>query len=122
MDTDFSNEWKNGNLVPPAVNIYDTGEEYVLKAHLPGIKKTNLDVKFTEGELIIFGKLDEETADTHEYVHREIEPGNYYRVFKISENVDADKITAKLEDGVLILKLPRYERLKPREIPIEVKG
>ncbi|MBN2105563.1 Hsp20/alpha crystallin family protein [bacterium] len=120
MTADIEKEWEAGNLVPPAVNIFDTGEEYVLKAHMPGVKKSNLDVKFADGELILYGRVTDESVNPDAFVHREIEPGNYYRVFKMSDDVDATKITAKLEDGVLILKLPRYEQLKPREIPIEV--
>jgi HSP20 family molecular chaperone IbpA len=120
MTTDIEKEWEAGNLVPPAVNIYDTGEEFVLKAHLPGVKKKNLDVKFADGELIIYGQVADDSQASDAFVHREIEPGHYYRVFKMSDAVDASKITAKFEDGVLLLTLPRYERLKPREIPIEV--
>lgn len=120
MTANIEKEWEAGNLVPPAVNIYDTGEEYVLKAHLPGVKKTDLDVKFAEGELIIYGRMTDESQAPDRFVHREIESGNYYRVFKMSDAVDGSKITAKFENGVLLLTLPRYERLKPREIPIEV--
>jgi len=120
MTADIQKEWESGQLVPPPVNIYDTGEEFVLKALMPGVKKSDLEVKFSEGELIIYGKLADEAVNQEAFVHREIESGNYYRIFKISDSVDASKITAKLEDGILMLTLPRYEQLKPREIPIEV--
>jgi HSP20 family protein len=120
MSRNTQNEWLSGNLIPPPVDIYDTGEEYVLKAHMPGVLKSDLDVKFSDGELIIYGRITGELSDQHLYVHREIEPGNYYRAFKITDTVDIEKISAKLENGILTLKLPRYERMKPKEIPIEI--
>ena len=50
---------------------------------------------------------------------REIEDGNYYRVFKVGDSIDVEKITAKVEHGVLRVTLPKHDRVKPREIPIE---
>lgn len=121
-NTDIRKAWEQGQLVAPVVNIYDTGEKFILKAQLPGVKKDAVDVEYLDGELSIYAKISSHSdIQNCEFVHREIEEGDFYRVFKVSDVVDVEQISARMEDGVLTLSLPRYERLKPKEIPIEVK-
>ena len=120
--TELQKAWKQGQLIAPAVNIYDTGEKFILKAQLPGVRKESVDVEYLHGELMIYAKAPSNSeVKAYEFVHREIEEGDYYRVFKVSDIVDVGQISAKMDDGILTLSLPRYERLKPKEIPIEVK-
>ena len=120
--TELHKAWEQGQLIAPAVNIYDTGEKFILKAHLPGVNKESVDVEYLDGELLIYAKAPSNSeVQAYEFVHREIEDGDYYRVFKVSDIVDVGQISAKMDNGVLTLSLPRYERLKPKEIPIDIK-
>ena len=73
-------------------------------------------VEYLDGELLIYAKMSGRSDMHHcEFVHREIEEGDFYRIFKVSDVVDVEQISAKMEDGVLTLSLPRYERLKPKD-------
>jgi HSP20 family protein len=113
-------EWEDGHLIVPAVDIYNLDEQIILKANMPGVQKNKVDVSVADNELMIYGRIEQEPKNGDSYVIREIETGNYYRSFKISEMIDIQKINAKLDDGVLIVTLPKHESAKPHEIPIEV--
>ena len=113
-------EWKQGRLLPPLVDIYESNDDFILVANMPGVKKDGIEVKLAEGNLTIYGRVEREEVASESFVLREINEGNYYRVFRVSDSIDVNKIKAKIEDGVLTLTLPKHERVKPREIPIEV--
>ena len=114
-------EWEQGRLVPPPADIYETEDQFILSTNMPGVKKENVEVKLSEGELTLYGRVDRGDVAANRFVLKEIDEGNYYRVFRVSDSIDAEKIVAKMEDGVLTLTLPKHERVKPREIPIEAK-
>ena len=114
-------EWELGRLVPPPADIYETEDQFILSTNMPGVKKENVEVKLSEGELTLYGRVDRGDVAANRFVLKEIDEGNYYRVFRVSDSIDAEKIVAKMEDGVLTLTLPKHERVKPREIPIEAK-
>jgi HSP20 family protein len=65
------------------------------------------------------GRINFDETINRKYVLHETEIGNYYRRFKISESVDESKIDAKLEDGILNVKLPKHDRIKPKTIEIK---
>lgn len=112
-------QWAQGKLLPPQVNIYETKDEYILMARMPGVKKDAVEVKLSDGHLTIYGKTEsQEPCEC--FVLREIDEGNYYRVFKVSDSLDVEKIQARLENGLLRVHLPKHERVKPREIPVEL--
>lgn len=120
MDKDvIRQEWKEGKLVAPLVDIFEADEHILLKANMPGVKKNRVEVKFSDGTLVIYGQVEKKKSDEIAII-KEIEDGNFYRVFKLSESIDAEKIKAKMEDGILVLTLPKHDRAKPKEIPIEV--
>ncbi len=103
----------------PLVDIFETEDNFVLIANMPGVSKENVKLKMEEGALTIFGKLDDydEVMD-RKYVLNESEIGNFYRSFRISNSIDDSKIEAKFENGQLIVTLPKHERIKPKEINI----
>jgi len=105
--------------IAPLVDIYETKDDYFLTAKMPGVIKENVKIKFEEGHLILMGRIDFAEAINRKYVLQETEIGNYYRRFKISDSVDESKIDAKLENGVLSVKLPKHERIKPKTIEIK---
>ncbi len=105
--------------IAPLVDIYETKDDYFLTALMPGVKKENVKIKLEEGQLVIMGRIDYDNAVNRNYVLHETEIGNYYRRFKISDSIEESKIDAKLENGILNLKLPKVERVKPKTIEIK---
>jgi len=106
------------NYRAPEVNIYETSDEFVLIANLPGVSRNDVKVKVTNNQLIIFGQIDYEINKSRNYILNEIEVANYYRTFRISDSVDQNKIQAKFDAGQLHISLPKNEKVKPRTIEI----
>ena len=106
------------NYKAPEVNIYETSDEYVLVANLPGVSRNDIKVKVINNQLIIFGQIDYEINKSRNYILNEIEIANYYRTFRISDTVDQGKIQAKFDAGQLHISLPKNEKVKPRTIEI----
>jgi HSP20 family protein len=103
--------------VTPAANILETAESYVLEAEMPGVGKDGLDVTVENGELVIVGRrADKETPGAALY--RESRPLDYRRVFDLDPSIDTGRITAKMEQGILTLTLPKAEQVKPRRITV----
>lgn len=89
----------------PAVDVYESDEELLLFADLPGVKKGGVKLRFEEDRLFL-----EARANDDMHVFR--------RSFALEDRFDADRIEAKLDDGVLSVHLPKSEHARPREIPI----
>lgn len=105
--------------VAPLIDIYETADDYFLTAQMPGVSKDNVKIKLEDGHLVIMGRIDYDESLNRKYVLKETETGNFYRRFKISDSIDEQKIDAKLESGVLNVKLPKHERAKPKTIEIK---
>ena len=104
-------------MQPPA-DIYETSEGLVLLADLPGVAPSDLEIRLEDRRLTIQGKAQHML--TSEPISREYELGNFFRQFELSEQVDQGKIAARLQHGVLTLRLPRAEKPEPRQIPVQV--
>lgn len=105
--------------VAPLIDIYETEDDFYLNAYMPGVKKEDVRIKLEDGNLVIMGRIDYDETINKKYVLQETVLGNYYRRFKISDSIDETKIDAKLENGILNVKLPKHERVKPRTIEIK---
>ncbi|MFA7228717.1 MAG: Hsp20/alpha crystallin family protein [Melioribacteraceae bacterium] len=103
----------------PLIDIYETKEDYFLTAQMPGVSKDDVKIKLEEDHLVIMGRITFDEVVNRKYVLKETETGNYYRRFKISDSIDDSRIDAKLENGVLNVKLPKHERMKPKTIEIK---
>ena len=103
-------------LTPPA-NIWETVDGYVLQLEMPGVSKDGLELTVENNELTISGRRGawDIKADV---VYRESRAFDYRRVFDLDPSIDASKITAKMEQGILTLTLPKAERVKPRKITV----
>lgn len=97
--------------VAPAVDIFESKDELLILADLPGVAKEDLSVHFEKGRLSIEGHLRNFAADE--------EPFDYRRSFVVPQGIDADKIAANLQNGVLRLSLPKPAAAKPRQIEIK---
>ena len=102
----------------PLVDIYETSDNFVLIANMPGVSRDNISLKIQDNALVIFGKINYKEAVNRKYILNENEVGNYFRKFRISESIDESKIEAKFENGQLEVILPKHERVKPRKINI----
>jgi len=103
----------------PAVNIYDDGESFLVRAELPGIDKDSLEITTKGEQLTIRGerKLDPAEAPAN-YHRREREGGQFRRVVSLPQPVDANKVSATYRNGVLDVILPRAAEAQPRKISI----
>jgi HSP20 family protein len=105
--------------IQPPVDIYETPEGLVLLADLPGVAPDDLTVRLEENILTIQGKAKHAVAS--EPIYREFELANFFRQFELSDQVDQGKIAARLNHGVLTLEMPKAEKAKPRQIPVQVE-
>ena len=103
--------------VAPPVNIIETTDGYTLEAEIPGVSKDGVDITVEENQLIIVGRRTR-TDTKAQALYRESADADYRRVFELDPAVDAAKITANVEQGVLTIQLPFSEQVKPRKISI----
>ena len=101
----------------PEVNIFETPEDYVLEGEMPGVNKEALEITLEGNTLTIVGHRDEAEIGATP-VHRESRAGGFRRVFELDPAIDVSKISAKMEQGVLKLHLPKAEKVKPRKIQV----
>lgn len=106
----------------PAVDMYDSKDNILVKADLPGLKKEELEVSVENNQLIIKGekKKDSEVKEPNSY-RTERFYGRFYRMIPLPVHVDTTKISAAYQDGVLELTLPKKEEAKPKQIKIDIK-
>lgn len=107
------------NWISPAINIDETNDDYFVSAMLPGVKKENITVKSENKDILIIGRIDFQENAKKNYILRETPVANYIRRFKLSDGIDASSIEANFADGVLRIKLPKLDRIKPKEISIK---
>jgi HSP20 family protein len=105
-----------------AVDMYETKDDVVVKATLPGVKPEDLQVKVEGGILRIDAETrSEEKVEEKNYVRRERRYGKVSRSVALSSDVYADKASAEFEQGILTLKFPKREDVKAKSIQIKVK-
>ena len=103
----------------PAVDIFETENEIVVKAELPGVDRKDLSLNLENNVLTLKGERRFEKETKHENYHRiERSYGGFGRAFSIPATVDEEKIRADYQDGVLKIVLPKKEQAKPKQIRI----
>ena len=105
-------------FVAPEVNIIETKDGYVLQAEMPGVSKEGLEITLEGNELTITGNRHAEPLPG-EALFRESHEVGYRRVFELDPAIDTAKVSARMEQGVLTLTLPKSERVKPRKISVD---
>ena len=105
-----------GRVLVPAVDIFESEENLTLIADMPGVEKGGLEINLEKGLLTISGEVALENRGKS--LLREFSTANYFRQFKVSEHIDAEKSTAELNNGVLTLTIPKAESAKPKRIEI----
>jgi HSP20 family protein len=107
-----------GLVFTPEVDIFETDHAITLLADIPGVKPEKLNIDLRDNILTITGDVDRLQAADEELLVMEYETGRYYRQFTLSEVIDQTKIDAKLNLGVLRLRLPKVAKAAPRKIAI----
>jgi len=121
MSTELKKAEMNGDYrVTPAADIYEAGDEYVLKLEMPGVSRENLEITLDRDELEITGKANAETPADKMERYCEYRLCDFYRRFRVGEDIDRNSIKAALDNGVLTLTLHKSEQAKPRKIDITV--
>lgn len=104
--------------VSPAVNICEKQDGYVLEAEMPGVNKEGLEIMLEGNEITIVGHRRLEPLPGQP-LFRESRFADFRRVFELDPAIDTLKISAKMDQGVLTLTLPKSEKVKPRKIKVE---
>ena len=102
----------------PEVDIFETKDGYVVEAEMPGVNKDGLEITLEGNEITIIGHRKND-AGAGVPLFRERAPADYRRVFELDPAIDASKIAAKMDQGVLTLTLPKSEQVKPRKIAVD---
>jgi HSP20 family molecular chaperone IbpA len=105
-------------FLPPA-DIYETRDNIVVLAEMPGVALDGVDITLERRVLTIRGRSAASDHGGYQRVYNEYSDGDYERVFTLSENIDREHIEATLKDGVLHLVLPKAETAKPRKIELK---
>jgi HSP20 family protein len=105
-------------FIRPVVNIYETAESYVLEAELPGVSKEGVSVNVEHNLLTLEGRRPAPVLPEDGYFYRESSGADFRRVFELDPAIDAGKISARMEQGVLTLTLSKAEAAKPRNIAV----
>lgn len=106
-------------LMPP-VNVFEDAAGITLYADLPGVPKDKLNLQVEADTLTIEGELSLDTPEDMEATHAEIGLARYRRVFTLSKELDSEKVSAELRNGVLTLRIPKAEHAQPRRIEVKV--
>ena len=114
--SDFNMFSNQGDLENFAVDLYEDADNHFVRAELPGVDRSEINVEMVEGYLTISGKRTIAGANGEPEENFE-----FSRSIAIPEAVQADKVTATYENGVLTVTLPKREEAKPRKVSIEVK-
>ena len=104
-------------FVAPAATVLENADGYTLEVEMPGVSKENLEMWVENNELTILGRRSMPSVEGT-LIHRESRPENFRRSFEIDPSIDAGKISAKIDQGVVTLTLPKAEQVKPRKITV----
>jgi HSP20 family protein len=104
--------------VAPYVDIESTESGYVLHAEMPGVNRDGIQITVEEGNLVLLGQR-QPLSGSGEPLHRETRQLSYRRVYELDPSIDANKISARIEQGILTVSLPKAESLKSRSITLE---
>jgi HSP20 family protein len=102
----------------PLVDIESTQDGYVLYAEMPGVSKDGIEVTVENGDLLIVGHRRPLDV-SGEPIYRESRPYDFRRVYELDPSIDTSRISARIENGLLIVNLPKAEKVKPRRIEVE---
>jgi HSP20 family protein len=112
-----TNRAQTEQFVAPAASVIEAGNGYTLEIEMPGVSKEGLEISIENNELTVVGRRSLPTMEGALF-HRESRPEDFRRTFELDPSIDADKISAKIDQGLATLTLPKAEQVKPRKITV----
>ena len=115
-------DWLREEMEPsfyPPLNVWEDGDVLRIEAEIPGVKIEDIEVSFDNGELTLKGEKKFEAKENAPLHRRERLYGSFARTLTLPWEVVADKVSAELKDGVLIVTLPKAEAAKPRKVAVK---
>jgi HSP20 family protein len=108
-----------GDTIAPPVDVHETSDEIVVTAALPGMKPEDVEITMTGQTLTFRGEFKaDEQINREQYLYRERRFGSFSRTVQLPVRVQGDRADATFTDGVLTLRIPKAEEVKPRQIRI----
>ncbi|MEK9628212.1 MAG: Hsp20/alpha crystallin family protein [Nitrospinota bacterium] len=113
--------WRSDTeTVLPKVNVTEDKHSFHLEAETPGMKDKDIHIEVHNGILTIKGHKEDESEKEKENYHiREFSSQSFERSFRLSDRVDTEKVSAKIDNGVLKVDLPKHEKVKPQKIEVK---
>ena len=108
---------RQSSLFAPAATVLENADGYTLEVEMPGVSKETLEMWVENNELTILGRRTMPSVEGT-LIHRESRAETFRRSFEIDPSIDAAKISAKIDQGVVTLTLPKAEQVKPRKIAV----
>jgi len=112
-----ADQQRSEQLITPAASVVEDGDVYMLKVEMPGVNKEGLEVSVENNELTITGRRSLPQIEGT-LIHRESRQENFRRVFELDPSIDTSKVSARIDQGVLKLTLPKAEQVRPRKITV----
>jgi HSP20 family protein len=104
----------------PAIDVYETADAFIVAAEVPGITREQIELAVEDSRLVIRGRRTDRYADTGRHFHQvERGFGSFVRTFQFVDKIDAERVTADLQDGVLTISLPKLAPLPARRISVK---
>jgi len=103
----------------PRCDIWEDDNEFVVYGDMPGVMPDGVDIRFQDGRLLVHGKVTPRQNGVGTVVS-EFGVGDFHRTFAIGQGINVDGISAEMQDGVLVVHLPKSENMKPRRIQVKV--
>jgi HSP20 family protein len=116
-ETRESDRGQAQQFTTPPASLTEIADGYMLEIEMPGVKKDGLDISVENNELTIVGRRSLPALEGM-LIHRESRPENFRRVFELDPSIDGDKISAKIDQGLVTLTMPKAEHVKPRKITV----
>jgi HSP20 family protein len=115
------NLWRtDAETISPKVNVTEDENFFHLEAETPGMKDKDIGIEVNNDVLTIKGHKENNSETEKDYYHiREFSSQSFERSFKLSDRVDTDKVSAKIDNGVLKVDLPKHEQIKPKKIEVQ---
>lgn len=112
-----ANHQRSEQFISPVASVVEDGDVYMLNVEMPGVNKEGLEISIENNELTIVGRRSLPQVEGT-LVHRESRSENFRRAFELDPSIDTSKISARIDQGVLTLTLPKAEQVKPRKITV----
>lgn len=112
---------RSGRVFTPRADIYETQEQLLILADMPGVKQEGIDITLEQNILTIYGRVERPSFEGYTLTYSEYGVGDFRRVFALSNEIDRDGIQAAIKNGVLKLILPKSKRAMPKKIQIQAE-